>query len=398
MKILYVSPYYYPASKFGGPISAVHALNKVLVKKGHNVEVYTTSAGLNEQGDVPLGKSIEIEGVKVTYFKQYGDDHIAFAPKLFLELPKHAREFDILSLSEVWPLTVLAGSVAGSLWGLPYVISPHGTLTGYAMNLKSKTKKFSYYHLIAKHYLKKAQAITFSSEYEKNASLYPQKQKTFVIPNGIDLSAFGNLPKRGLFRQRHPALKNKRVVLFLGRLAPIKGLDVLAKAFGELIRNRDDVFLVIAGPDYAGYETRVRAWLRDEGLSEKTLFTGLLSFQEKLSAYVDADVFVMPSYLESFGISAVEAMACGTPTIVSENVGISNEIRQHNAGVVVETTTESLSNGMMLLLEDTHQAAEMVSNAQELVKNRFEINAVADTTVNAYEEILKSYHGKELNK
>ena len=147
-----------------------------------------------------------------------------------------------------------------------------------------------------------------------------------VVPLGIDLDEFAAMPEPGSFRRRHPEIGDKPIILFFGRINFKKGLDILAKAFGAVARRRQDVHLVIAGPDNEGWGARVRTWLEEEGVLGRTTFTGMLLGPDKLAVLRDASLFVLPSYSENFGLAVIEAMAAGLPVIISDQVNIWREV------------------------------------------------------------------------
>ena len=392
MNILHITPSYYPAFKYGGPIQSVHLLNKTLVKKGIKVEVLTTNAGLEENKDIDINKWIFIDGVKVKYLKYYGYEHYTFSPSLCLEALKIVKNYDIVHITAVWNFPVLAGSMVSYICKKPYIISPRGSIYEKTVNIKSKNKKQLYYNLVAKHYLKRANAIHFTSEDEQGEILrfLGLRNFSFVVPNGIDLSEFKEFPDRGQFKKKYPVLRDKQYVLFLSRISKKKGLDILVESLKSLADEYNDLYLVIAGPDNEGYGKEVKKWLNDYGLVDRVIFTGMLTGKEKLQAFVDADVFVLSSYSENFGMAVVEAMACGTPVVISNKVGIFNEIEQNKAGIIVDTNPESLYKGIKELLDDEHLRNRIAENGKRMVHEYYDIDKVADMMIRAYEGILKN--------
>src|SRR5208337_2940164 len=238
MRVLHIVPSYIPAYRYGGPIQSVHLLNKRLSEIGVAIDVYTTNAGLENRNDILINRWVDLDGTRVKYFNYYGYEHYTFSPRLFFESLKEADSYDLVHITAVWNFPVLAGSIASLLRKKPYVISTRGAIYEKAVNLKSKNKKLLYYHLAAQHYLKRASALHFTTkdEREKVLSYLKLDNKSVVIPNGIDLSLYHSLPPEGIFREKYPLLKDKKYILFLGRITPIKGLDILINAFKEISR------------------------------------------------------------------------------------------------------------------------------------------------------------------
>jgi len=141
MKILHISPAYFPAHKYGGPILSVHLLNKELVKIGVDVEVFTTNAGLENSNEIKLNRWNKFDDVKVKYFKYYGYEHYTFSPRLFIETLRKIRLYDLIHITAVWNFPTFAASLASTMNKIPFVISPRGTIYKETFEIKSTQKK-----------------------------------------------------------------------------------------------------------------------------------------------------------------------------------------------------------------------------------------------------------------
>lgn len=393
MKILNICPSYYPAFKYGGPIQSVHLLNKILAKKGIFVSVLTTNAGLEDRKDISVNKWINLEGVNVKYIKYCGYEHYNFSLNYLFQTIKEVKKFDIIYIPAIWNFPVLIGSIASILFKKPFIISPRGSLYEETFKIKSKNKKILYYYLFAKHYIAKATAIHFTAEPEKEGffSYFKLNNRSFIIPNGIDLSEFKNLPCKGSFVNKYHMLKGKKYILFLGRITPKKGIDILVEAFKNLSQEYEELCLVIAGPNNEEYEEKIRLMIKELKIIEKVLFVGILKGEEKISAFVDSEIFVLSSYSENFGMAVIEAMACGVPVVISNKVGIYKEIEENKAGVIVDITPKSIYNGIRLLLSDENLKKETAIRGKRFVENYYNIDSVADMMIKSYEEILNKF-------
>ena len=391
MRILHVTPYYYPAIKYGGPVQSIHSLNKYLVKRGIEVDVYTTNAGIEEKSSISDNYWNNLDNVKIKYFNFLGYDQYNLSPFLLVQLLKNVIQYDLIHVSLVWNFTVFSASIASILRKKPYIISPRGTLNYEAINIKSRNKKFFYFKLIAQHYLKRASAIHFTTEDEKENVLNHLKlnNRNFIVPNGIDIEEYKQLPQAGSFKKKYPLLMNSKYILFLGRIHYKKGLDLLAKAFGELSRIYPDLYMVVAGPDNS-YQKELEKMLRELHVFERVVFTGLLSGVDILEAYTDAELFVLSSYSENFGMTVIEAMACGTPVVISNMVGIHREVKDNNAGIITENKVESLVDAMRSLLENRELSKKYSDNGKQFVARYYDIDKVADMMIREYEKILDS--------
>lgn len=394
MKILCVSSAYWPAFQFGGPINSVHGLNKVLVKKGIDVTVYTTNVGLDEK--VCVNEEYDIDGVKVIYFpfvkvfEFMGQTGWHFSWKMSKAIKENINKFDLIFIPGIWNYPVAMAGYYCRKYKKPYIIAPKGCLYPYTFG-KKKWKKWLYYNLISKRDIEYASLIYYATndECKKVHTFLKLKNKAVVVPNGIDLSDFNNLfDRKKLNINNHQFLKNKKIILFLSRINWKKGLDILSQAYSKLAKERDDVHMFIVGPDEGSYIEKVKKWLMDGGVLEKVTFTGMLTGKEKLKAFMVSDVFVLPSYSENFGIAIVEAMACNLPVIISDQVGIYKKIENAKAGIIIPTESKSLYNALVRLLENRKESLEMGKCGRKLVEKYFDINEVADKTIKVFEDVV----------
>ncbi len=232
-----------------------------------------------------------------------------------------------------------------------------------------------------------AGAIHFTTLEEERQTIR-LRPRTVVVPNGLDFHPFAQLPPFGAFRGKHPETSGKLLALFLGRIHRIKGLDRLVQAFDQVGRQVPDAHLVIAGYDSEGYEALVRQWLRERGMLAKVTFTGPLIGEDKLAAFRDCELFVLPSYQENFGMAALEAMACGLPIVISKGVYLYPEVQEAGAGLVVDGDSEGLAKALGILLRDSSLRSRMGEAGKQLVRERFLAERVAERMRSVYQAIL----------
>lgn len=396
MRLLCVTSAYWPAVKFGGPIFSLHNINKVLVKRGVDVTVYCTDAGL--EGKVPLNQEVDVDGVKVYYFKFakafefLGSTGWQFSLPLTRALRDNMVSFDLVNIEVIWTYPMMVCAYYCRKYGKPYVIVPRGSL--FPISSRGKWwKKFPYFQLITKRDVRGAAAIHFTTkiEAEQAAWVGDLSNRARVIPNGITVPSNAVKELASTLESKYPQLKNKRILLFLGRINWIKGLDLLVNAFSILCREVGNLHLVIAGSDDGdGYADTVIGWINDLSLNEKVTFTGSLSGAEKAAAFLCADIFALPSYSENFANAAAEAMSYGVPVVISNKVGICRDVQEHKAGVVVETNIESLCSGIRCLLNDVELAHQTGMNGKKIVAEFYDINKVADMNIAAYTALVNT--------
>jgi glycosyltransferase involved in cell wall biosynthesis len=245
------------------------------------------------------------------------------------------------------------------------------------------------FQLIERQILNRAAAVHFTSQQERQeAAELGMNERGMVLPMGIDLDAFGRLPAPGWLQERAPHLAGRKVVLFLSRLDPKKGLDILLPAFAKVRAQRSDVALIIAGDGEGGFVSGLHAEAVRLGIDADVFWAGFLDGAEKLAAFAAADLFVLPSYSENFGVAAVEAMACGLPVIISNRVGIHGEVAAAGAGLVVPCQMEAVAAAMLLLIADLNIRRNLALSAKRLAWNQFSLQTMTARLVELYTEVL----------
>lgn len=356
MRILHVIPALAP--RFGGPPKVVVEMCRELARRGEQVSIYTTNFDGPRKLDVPLLKTVHDDsGLDIRYFPVYPHTSYCLSVPLAAALKRDVPGYDIVHVHSLYRFSTTAAAHYCRVFGVPYVMRPHGTLDPF-MFLRHRPRKWLYEALFDRPHLEGAAAVQFTALDEMELA----KATGFAL-NGV-IVPLGVKPERAAgeadaeeFRARWPETRGKKVILFLGRVNFKKGLDLLVRAFGDVCRHRDDVHLFLAGPDDEGYGARVRRWLEDLGLLGRTTFSGMILGREKAAALAAAHVFVLPSYSENFGVAVVEALAGGLPTIISNKVNIWREVAQAGAGIVVNCDVAELKQALLEVLEESSAAA-----------------------------------------
>jgi len=393
MRILQLTPCFYPAWAYGGPVPVIERLSKELVKRGHEVIVYTTDA-LDRNNRHNMRYS-EIEGIKVFYFRNVSNSlawrRYFLAPGMLFQLRREIKNFDIVHVHGFRDyLTILIHHYA-TKYGIPYILQAHGSVETYFQKgvLKRIFDKVWGYRILRD--ATKLIALT-PTEAEQYKSMGISENKIGIVPNGIDLAEFENLPQRGQFRKKYGLDDAQKVVLYLARINKIKGPDLLAKAFAELSKDLGDAKLVIAGPD-DGYLAALKQLIRELKIEEKVMFTGPLYGRDKLGAYVDADVYVLPSVYETFPVSVLEACACGTPVIVTDRCGIADVINGQ-VGLVVTYDKNQLQDALQRVLSDDQMRQKFRNGAKSLVHEKSNWSKIAEQVEAIYEKCVSSKPSK----
>ena len=373
MRVLHVVPSYLPATRYGGPIYSVHALCAALVRRGHDVHVYTTNVDGPDNSPVPLGEIVERDGVKVTYFAADSPRRLFRAPAMAAALRANVAAFDVLHTHSVflWPTTVAARAARRA--GVPYVIAPRGMLVKDLIQTKSRLLKTAWIALFERTNIAGAASMHLTSEVEAQdfRALGLEARRIDVIPNGVDMP-----PEAAALPTRSPS----PTILSLGRISWKKGLDRLIQAMPGI----PEAELVIAGNDEEGCQPQLERLATDLGVAGRTRFVGPVFGPGKWALIRSCDLFAMPSLSENFGIAALEAMACGKAIVVTPEVGLAPTIAAAGAGAVVAGSPEALGPAIRALLADPQRRAAMGAAGKRLAQEQFSWDGIAERVEAVY--------------
>ncbi|MFB3074931.1 MAG: glycosyltransferase, partial [Candidatus Methylomirabilales bacterium] len=228
-----------------------------------------------------------------------------------------------------------------------------------------------------------------TDEEQRQAQSWVAGKKSKVIPIGLDLQGLTVVPPRGEFRDRQQIPRGVPLLAFLGRIHPVKGLDVLLRALVRIKAEVPKVMLGIAGPDEDGHTDRLQGLAKDLGVEGHVRWLGTIEEQVKSSFLVDADLFVLPSFSENFGLAAVEAMAVGCPVVLGCGVNIAAQVGAFGAGWVVATEPDALARAIVKMLHDPGTRQAMGKAGRRLVAEWYDGEAVAREMLKGYEECLR---------
>lgn len=386
MKILQVIPYFYPAWRFGGPVKVAYDISRKLVERGHSVTVYTSDI-LDEKTRV--GDAYKnVDGVDVYYFRNlslYAAMRKMYVTPSLLSALKNVGSFDVV---HVHGNRTTQGPLIHYFLkknSVPYVVQSHGGLPreNKAVSKRMYDRFFGYSLL---HDASKVIALTPREVLQYQGIGIPE-EKIEVIPNGIDLSEYATLPPENSFRRKFNIGTDEKLILYLARINKIKGVDILVRAFADLVEKLDHVKLVIAGPD-DGYLENLKFLVKNLNISHNVIFSGPLYGKDKLEAFNDAEIYVLPSRYETFPMSVLEAIACQTPVLLTINCGIADYFKD-KTGLVVELDPHSIADAMLEMLLCTALYSTFKANCSKVI-NDYGINNVVSKLEKVYDEIYMS--------
>jgi glycosyltransferase involved in cell wall biosynthesis len=384
MKLLHIIHSTNPAG--GGPIEGLKQLSSVLSEMGHLTEVATL--------DAPSAAWLAHLPFPVHAIGP-GKGSYGYTPRLVPWLREHATNYDAVIVRGIWQYHGFACWRALRNSNVPYFVFTHGMLDPWfkhAYPLKH-AKKWLYWPWADYRVLRDAAAVLFTCEEErlqarKSFWLYLCREE--VVNYGTSTPQGEAETQKAQFFKIHPQLRGKRLVLFMGRLHPKKGCDLLIEAFAEVLGGDPQFHLVFAGPDQQGWKTKLLSLARQRGVGNSITWTGMVAGDLKYGAINAAEVFVLPSHQENFGIAVAEAMACGKPVLISKKVNIWREIEQDGAGIAAQDDlagTRLLLEAWKLMRPD--ERTKMGENARGCFRRRFEIRKSAESLIEVLSSLIQ---------
>lgn len=379
------------APRYGGAGIAARWMASYQARIGHRVTICTTNVDY-PQGTlkVPSGIPVFKNNVWVRHFE------VTFRPLLFsvplwMWLKTGLSSFDVVHIHGLYRFPVASAAWWARRACVPYLIMPHGSLDPflYKQSRYNVPLKRIYERVFVIPNLNQSAAIHYTAEDEsKQATFLKIRSKPVIIPNGIDWDGYRCRPPKGNFRRRLKMDSLAPLVLFVGRINFKKGLDLLVPAFGRVARQCPEARLAVVGPDNEGYCSNVRQWCEEQGIQHKVFFVDHLGIDKLKEAYVDADVFVLPSYTENFGLTVVEAMASGTPVIISDKVNIWRDIQKAGAGIVVGLDPFAVSNAIRQVLSDKRKARAMGARGRAAAQQFYAWPQIVKRLIQVYRGLM----------
>jgi glycosyltransferase involved in cell wall biosynthesis len=356
---------------FGGPVEAARQ-SALGAPEGVSVEVLSLDRDVSQWAH---SWPVRITTVGASYTRY------RYSPGLVPWLRANSRRFDAVVVHGVWHYQVVAAWQGLRDSGVPYFVIPHGMLhTWFKQTHPLKhVKKAAFWHTVVHKALQGAAAVLFLCDEERRLSplTFPMRLKAdAIVPIGVQAPVFGDSSPGELLFTRFPILRGKRLLLFLGRICRMKACDDLLHAFAGMCDLQPNLNLVMCGPDFEGWQNQLVALAERLGIAERVTWTGPLYSETKWDALHAAELFILPSHCETFPVSVLEALACSTPVLISDKVGIHREIRESGAGLVCGDNPESIGAALRSWLTVTsEQRTAYRSAAYKCFEDRYEFRA-----------------------
>ncbi|WP_218081017.1 glycosyltransferase [Anthocerotibacter panamensis] len=372
MRILHIISSTNPQS--GGPIEVIRQLAGVLAQQGCSTEVACV--------DAPQAQWLTALPFKV-YALGPGRTRYNYAPLFWSWLKEHAPQYNAVIVHGLWQYTGFATRWALRGTSTPYFVFTHGMLDPWFKRTYPLKHLQKWVFWLAGEYwlVREARAVLFTCEQERilaRKSFWLYRCNEAVVNAGITPITGDPQQQQQVFFARFPELRGKRLLLFLSRIHVKKGCDLLLEAFARVAARDQHLHLVMAGPDQMGWQARLQVQAQRLGIAERVTWTGMITAEVKWGAFRAAEAFVLPSHQENFGIAVVEALACGTPVLISDKVNVWYEIAQDGAGFVgpdtVMGTVETLERWLTLPAASRQM---MKQKAEQCFAQHFEVHQAA---------------------
>ncbi len=362
-----------------------------LAALGHEVTIVTTNSN-GDRGqaalDVPIGIPLRQEaGFDILYFNCKPFKRYKFSLGLFQWLNQHIRDYDVVHIHALFsPVSSIAATIA-RLQNVPYILRPLGTLDPADLQKKRLAKQL-YAQLLERPNLAGSSALHFTSDQEaKISERFGVNTIDWVLPLGVQLPA----PEQDLqtLRSQYQIATDRPILLYMSRIEPKKGFDLLIPAL-KAIASDTDFHLILAGanPQDPNYAEAIKKQVEQAIGSDRLTCTGFVSGALKRDLLELADLFVLPSYYENFGIAVAEAMSVGVPVVISDQVHIHTDITHSDSGWVCECEANSLARSLKIALTSKTLRDTKGQNAAKFANTTYSWAAIAPQLTQKYETLL----------
>lgn len=362
VKVCLISPTFYPATFYGGPIYSSYFLAREIAGKGTHIEVLTTNANGKVNLDSTSVAQEILPNLFVNYYQETRKDKLSL--QLLKSLPAKIKSCDLVFLQYVFSYTTPFTLFWAKVFHKPVILSPRGSLAGWALAQGSRFKKL-WLRWFVRPYLKNIVFhVTSPEEKQETLASFPSAQVA-VIPNGIDVESLAHptaLSKEA-FASRffHKKLKPSHIIVSLSRLHVKKGFDILIDAFKKVLETYPEAILLVAGQDF-GIKQQLEDQIKRLHLQGSVCLVGELKGQDKVDFLANADLFALPSHNENFGLVYGEALAAGTPIVASLNTPWT-EAEQLGFGLRVDNTPDATAAAILQIIGSDPQKMGEVGKA-----------------------------------
>jgi glycosyltransferase involved in cell wall biosynthesis len=389
VKILHVIPSVSPAR--GGTSRAVLDMVRALRDGGIEAEIAATNDDGDNLLDVPLGVSTLFDRVPTYFFARCSPQlpalrEFAFSGSFTTWLFQNITKYDAIHVHAVFSYTSTVAMAIARLKGVPYITTPHGMLCSWSLQ-QGGQKKQTYFNIIERANLNGARSIQVTCQQERDeVAILNLKSPTFVLPLALTDTPVQIPDAAKRLRESLDCDRDEPIVLFLSRLHYKKGLEYLIPALGRLKERR--FTFVLAGNGTPAYEAEIQALLANAGIAQRTRMVGFVEGERKDLLIQGANLFALTSHSENFGISVLEALAVGTPVLVTPGVGLAPIIGDKGLGFVADLDIESIASAIERVLTDLDRAKAIGERARQFTLEHYTWEPIAAELIRVYRDLL----------
>lgn len=377
----------------GGLRTGTINICNALAKRGWIVSLYTTTFSKNSEFNGKIKVMAELKGVDTHYFKCqriiWGNIISLGMLVRLLFLPR--KNFDLVLVQSMYQFNSTFAALVCRAKKIPYILRPHGTLDPVLLYRRRVLLKKLYISMLEKPNFSRAKAIQYSSQQEMDMTdlVFKGSAGGIIISEGISPEEYKNFDE-GEFVRRFPQFSNSQTILFLGRLHQKKGVDLAIKAFRKISHQFADSKMAIIGTGDQSYIDGLAGLIDELNMNNRIYILGGVNNSVKLAAFHAADVFILPSYGENFGLAVVEAALCSLPMAISNRVAIAPQLKEGGAAIICECNSDAFASALEHLLQDSEMRYSMSLAGPKVVEAYFTVEKMGNALDIAYKKILGS--------
>jgi len=389
LKVLHVIPSV--AACRGGPSKAVIEMVSSLRKQGIDAEIATTNDDGPNNLEVNLNSLVDYSGVPVRFFKRALPPvaalrEFSYSMSFTRWISHHITDYDVVHVHAIFSYCSSYAMYVARKKGVPYVVRPIGQLQNWSLK-QAGTKKTLYLKAIEKNNIESASAVQFTAEAEQDESEQILSLSGHVIPLGVDLPDSVALSKKQLFEYLgFSEVPSGVSVLYLSRLHPKKGLELLMQALSRI--DNCDYSLLIAGDGEASYKNNLSALSQQLEIAHKCLFLGHVDGRIKNALLHHADLYALTSYSENFGISVLEAMASGLTPVITDGVALSKVVNENQLGYVCSANVDNIEATMRSAFANQKKLSAMGEKASRYTVENYSWQSIAKRLESLYLSLI----------
>lgn len=399
MRILHVIPSVSPLR--GGPSKAIIEMVSALRNIGVTTEIATTNDDGAGELTVELNRLTEFKSVPIRFFKRFSSTiapirEFAYSGQYRVWLKQNIDNYDIVHVHAIFSFVSSYTMYLARKRGIKYIIRPIGQLENWSLQ-QSRLRKLVFLRLFEQSNIEGAKGIHFTaqSEFEQARLALPRisndrvsNREIMIIPLGIDSPKVIDDARSKVVERYNLDPKNK-ILLFLSRVHPKKGLELLFDALSNL--EQTNYHLLIAGNGDPNYVEELEATSKKLGITRQCQFIGYQDGKEKQELLQGSDLYILTSHSENFGIAVLEALAAGTPALISQGVALAELVSGKKLGYTCEIDTVSIQSQLEYCLdkENEHELATLGQRSARHIQEHYQWTSIAEKLKSSYQKILE---------